>query len=131
MSILNVVIVSVPKSIKVVPGAAIKHLKTFGEAEDLPDGCVKRVPELSSWLGKLFKTAPASAGHIAERRKAVVAWLKRNQINVTNNEDGSMTVLDVARIVEPYTADDCISVNPFILKRLKKLVGKMPEADSL
>ncbi|VDM08233.1 unnamed protein product [Wuchereria bancrofti] len=116
-----------PKTVRVVPGASIKHLRKLDD-DHLPDGCIKKTPELECWLGKLLRGAPQSSKQqVAERRKRLIEWLGQNQIRVKTNNDGSITVFDSVRIVAPFTADDCFCDNTIILSRMKRLILKVPE----
>ncbi|CAG9538330.1 unnamed protein product [Cercopithifilaria johnstoni] len=99
-----------PKTVRVIPGISIKHLRNLDD--QLPDGCIKKTPELECWLGKLLRVAPQSSKQqVSERRKRLVEWLEQNQIRVKNNNDGSVTVFDTVRIVAPFTAEDCFCDN--------------------
>lgn len=74
-----------PKSVKVFPGAAVKCLRTFNDEDNLPDGCIRRTPELDCWLEHLLRTAPESVGQVTERcllgsKKTMCCFL---QVNVT------------------------------------------------
>ncbi|VDK88826.1 unnamed protein product [Litomosoides sigmodontis] len=120
-----------PKKIRVIPGISIKHLRKLN-GEQLPDGCIKKTPELEHWLGRLLRTAPQSSKQqILERRKRLVEWLEQNQIRVKNNNDGSVSVFGVMRIVAPFTIEDCFCDNAVILSRMKRLISKVPEMSSL
>uniref|UniRef100_A0A915PL91 AD domain-containing protein n=1 Tax=Setaria digitata TaxID=48799 RepID=A0A915PL91_9BILA len=94
----------------VIPGQSIKYLRKFDDDNELPDGCIKKTPELESWLGKLLRVAPQSSKQqILERRKKLIEWLEQNQIQVKSNGDGSITLFDAVRIVSPFTAEDWMS----------------------
>ncbi|MCP9257942.1 hypothetical protein DINM_001110 [Dirofilaria immitis] len=65
--------------------------------------------DLECWLGKLLRGAPQSSKEqVSERRKRLIEWLEQNQIRVTSNSDGSITLFDAVRIVAPFTAENCL-----------------------
>ncbi|EFO22749.1 hypothetical protein LOAG_05738 [Loa loa] len=116
-----------PRTVKIVPGISIKHLRKLDD-DQLPDGCIKKTSELECWLGKLLRAAPQSSKQqVSERRKRLIEWLEQNQIRVKSNDDGSVTVFDAVRIVAPFTAEDCFCDNAVILSRMKRLISKVPE----
>ncbi|KAM3720266.1 Gem-associated protein [Dirofilaria immitis] len=120
-----------PKTIKVITGKSIKDLRKFDDGQ-LPDGCIKKTPDLECWLGKLLRGAPQSSKEqVSERRKRLIEWLEQNQIRVTSNSDGSITLFDAVRIVAPFTAENCFCDNAVILSRMKRLISKVPEMNSL
>lgn len=64
---------SEPETVRVLPGISIKHLRKL-DNNQLPDGCIKKTPELEYWLGKLLKTAPQSSKEQVSERYFFV-WI--------------------------------------------------------
>ncbi|VDN01127.1 unnamed protein product [Thelazia callipaeda] len=134
-----------PIALKIIFEKSAKQIRKFDAGDQLPDGCIKRTSDLDGWLGNLFKTTPKSTKHQLERclirflfkmlsifwheqkRQQLIEWLEQNQVQVTNNSDGSISLFNMVRIVEPFTSEDCFCDKPVILSRVKKLLEKIPK----
>lgn len=62
----------------------------------------------------------------SDRKKRLIAWIKKNRLPIVESEDGSLIVGGNVTVKPPYGIQSCSSLNARTLKRIRQLVSKLP-----
>lgn len=69
---------------------------------------------------------PEYQEHVADRKKNLIAWIKKNRLPVVESEDESVIVGGNVTVKPPYDIQSCSSMNSRTLKRIRELVSQLP-----
>lgn len=82
--------------------------------------------KVRSFVEGLYRNDLESTEDVSERKNRLVAWIKKNRLPVSENEDTSLTVADNVTIASPYGIQNCSSMNARTLRSVRQLVAKLP-----
>ncbi|KAK6731339.1 hypothetical protein RB195_007672 [Necator americanus] len=92
--------------------------------------CQQHSVELSDMMAHMFgmrKVDDFDVDELKQSRERLLSWLRTNHVDVKECDDNSLLIFGAARIHPPYTEDHCTCDNAIVLKRLRALVGKVPQ----
>lgn len=100
-----------------------ESIKSMEISTDIPEN-QRNINLKELFLNKHLTDSSGSKKRQAEQKEKVKAWLLKNMIPVTEEED--ILKMDSLQIHPPYGAEQCYCSNQIVLSRIQQLLNAMP-----